>query len=149
MKKLQEHLLQLLLLLLGSMAVWSSPSEAPENPGTLSLYPCVGEARWLCLGHGWMVPSPVSHDPEVVACLSSGRYVGGCARSVFRSKSTGTINLSPRCCGAVQRMGEPCFAKVFGSDYFGDSFAPKIKEFCALQASAATRHWRHASFEQD
>ncbi|RWW55961.1 hypothetical protein BHE74_00037363 [Ensete ventricosum] len=119
------------------MAVWSSPLlEATEIPGTLSSFPCVGEARWRCLGHGWM-PSPGQPDSGVQACLSSLRDVGGCARSVFRSKSTGAVDLSPRCCGAVQRMGEPCFTKVFGSDCFGDSFAPTITEFCALQASAA------------
>lgn len=125
MRKLQG----LLLVLLVNVAAWGA--EAVISP-IVDRKLCVGEAQWPCYRLPRLAPRPVLHDPMIETCLISLRPVDGCIRSIFRSQSTGEMNLSPECCRAVKSMGDPCFNGVFKSPYFGDSFAPMVKGLCAL-----------------
>lgn len=130
MKTVKE--VALLLVLLGSMTVWPSLSEAMAWHGGAA-----AEAGLRRLRNPWVVPPWVLHDPEIKACLSSLRNIGECVSSVFLAYKWGGINLRQECCRAVRRMGERCFDKVFNSVYFDDSFAPRIRELCASPTSAA------------
>ncbi|XP_042471941.1 uncharacterized protein LOC122054164 [Zingiber officinale] len=117
------------VLLVVMLAVWPPPAaEALPRWPTF----CRGEARWLCLRPPRIgMPPP----PSAKQCMAPIRPVKGCVHSLFRSDTSGKLQVEGDCCGAVRSMEGQCFDAVFTSFYFSSDFAPKLKEHCTPPAT--------------